>query len=46
MQQEILNPFDRYNRKPAKKIKYKKRPQKYQCSHPHKAYKKTKRQPP
>lgn len=43
---KILKPFDSINRKPSKKIKYKKRPQKYQCSPPHSPVKKTKRQPP
>ncbi len=37
---KILNPFCSFNRKASKKIKYKKRPQKYQCSPPHSPHKK------
>ena len=40
---KILKPFDSINRKPSKKIKYKKRPQKYQCSPPHSPVKKNKK---
>ena len=40
---EILSTFQWFNRKPSKKIKYKKRPQKYQCSPPHSPDKKNKK---
>ena len=40
---KILNSFDRFSRKPTKKIKYKKSPQKYQYRHPHKANEKNKK---